>query len=256
MFPDLTGQTALVTGSTRGLGLSIAVALGRHGAQVWMTHRWGGTAQDELEAAFAAVGASPPRVVEADVGNTDDTDRLFAAMAANHARLDLLVANACVAGVGGSLESLRARDVTRTLRASAYSLRDYLGRSRDVFGTSPARTVVMSSDGACVHHPGYDYVALAKAALESLACERTDGPMTFLVRCRQAMTGGFTEVFGEETLALLRRYAAFAVHPDQVADVVLACASGFLDGVSRQPIQVDHGAGRVDNVLTAARLAS
>ncbi len=255
-FPDLRGHVALVTGGTRGLGLTGGLALARHGAQVWLTHRWGSAEPAEIDAAFASVGASPPRVVEADVGNAEDTERLFEQIASEHDRLDLLVANACVAGLGGSLAKLRARDVSRTLQASAFSLADYLGQSRAQLGAPPTRLVVMSSDGVTVHHPNYDYVGLAKAALESLACDPalTAGTISFLIRCRHSLTGGFTEIFGEETIAMLRRYEAFAVQPSEVADVVLACASGYLDGVASQPIQVDHGAGRVDNVLTAGGL--
>ncbi len=255
-FPELAGQVALVTGGTRGLGLTSGLALGRHGAQVWLTHRWGSADLAEIEAAFESVSAPKPRVIEADIGNSDDTERLFTRIAAEHDRLDLLVANACVAGVGGSLGALRARDLGRTLQASAFSLTEYIAQSRAQLGAPPARLIVMSSDGVAVHHPGYDYVGLAKAALEAIASDPkvTTGSTTFLIRCRHALTGGFTEIFGAETLAVLQRYEAFAVQPSEVADVVLACASGYLDGVCDQAIQVDHGAGRVDNVLTAGGL--
>ena len=36
---DLTGQTALVTGGSRGLGLQMAQALGEAGARVMLTSR-------------------------------------------------------------------------------------------------------------------------------------------------------------------------------------------------------------------------
>ena len=255
MFPDLSGQVALVTGGTRGLGLAAGLALGRHGAHVWLTHRWGSADEDRLRARFVDAGALAPRIVEADVGQPEDTLALMSDIAGRHERIDLLVANACVAAVGGSLDALRTRDLARCLDASAYSLIDYVARCRGALGEAPTRIVAMSSDGVVNHHPRYDYVALAKAALESLAREQAQRSTVFILRTRQSTTGGFAEVFGERALALLERYARFAVAPEDVAAVVLACASGFLDGIAGQPVQIDHGAGWLDNVLTAEALA-
>ena len=77
MWPDLSNQVALVTGGTRGVGLAIGQALGRHGASVWLTHRWGSADEAQIAQSFGSA-ALPPRVVEADVGNDDDTERLLA----------------------------------------------------------------------------------------------------------------------------------------------------------------------------------
>ncbi len=257
MFPDLTGQVALVTGGTRGLGLATALALGRHGARVWVTHRWGSADEQELAATFTDAGAAAPVVVEADIADPEQTRALFETLAAREQGLDLLVANACVAAVGGSLEAIRTRDLTRCLDATAWSLPRYVQQCRERLGRAPRRIVVMSSDGVGTHHPGYDYVALAKAALEAMATapSLSADSHVFVLRTRQAETGGFTDIFGDEILATLQRYARFAVSPAEVGAAVLACASGYLDGASGQPLQVDHGAGRLDNVLTAGGLA-
>jgi NAD(P)-dependent dehydrogenase (short-subunit alcohol dehydrogenase family) len=257
MFPDLGGKVALVTGGTRGLGLAAGLALGRHQASVWLTHKWGSADEDEVRGRFADVGAPPPRIVMADVADPSDTHALFDEIAAEHDGLDLLVANACVAAVGGSLAALRPRDLARCLQASAWSLPDHVDHCRRALGAGPKRIVVISSDGVTTHHPRYDYVALAKAALEAMAA-RSDvarDARVFVVRTRQSTTGGFAEVFGERTLALLQRYARFAVQPAEIGDVVLACASGHLDALHGQPLQVDHGAAWLDNVLTAEGLA-
>ena len=255
MRVDLGGQVALVTGGTRGLGLATGLALGRSGAKVWLTHRWGSADEEALRARFAEVGAPEPSIVEADVGEPEDTRALISAIAAEHERIDLLVANACVAAVGGSLEALRPRDLARCLKASAYSVTDYVAQCRAQLGRPPARIVAMSSDGVAKHHPRYDYVALAKAALEALVREEAGGDVAvFILRTRQSTTGGFEEVFGAKALAQLERFAQFAVAPEEVADAVLACASGLVDGLSGQPLQVDHGAGWLDNVLTAEAL--
>jgi gluconate 5-dehydrogenase len=50
---DLSGRTALVTGGSRGLGVTIATALAEAGADVVVTS----TKRDEIEASAARIGA-------------------------------------------------------------------------------------------------------------------------------------------------------------------------------------------------------
>lgn len=251
IWPDLAGRTVLVTGGTRGLGLGVGVALGRRGANVWLTHRWGSVPDAEVLEAFAAVGAPTPRIVEADVGDPDDTARIVDAIAGEHASIDLFVSNACVAGRGGSLESLRRRDFARCLHYGAWPLLRYVEAIEARLGAPPRRVVAMSSDGVNAHLPGYDYVALAKAVLESIAAAM---PHTFVLRTRQATTGGYVEIFPEHARRLLQRFDAFAVTPADVGDAVAAIASGFLDGLRGRVITIDRGSSRLDNTMTAATL--
>jgi NAD(P)-dependent dehydrogenase (short-subunit alcohol dehydrogenase family) len=87
MEARLQGQTALVTGASRGYGEGIAEALSREGARVWIAAR--GAA--ELGAVARRIGA---QAVPADVTRGEDWDRLFEAVTAGGGRLDILVNNA------------------------------------------------------------------------------------------------------------------------------------------------------------------
>lgn len=89
---DLTGQTALVTGGSRGLGLQMAQALGEQGARVVISAR----KQNELDQAVASLRQHgiDATAVAADLGQETGVADLVAASLAHLGRVDILVNNA------------------------------------------------------------------------------------------------------------------------------------------------------------------
>lgn len=99
---DLTGQVALVTGGSRGLGLEIAQGLGEAGARLAITGRrrvW----LDEAASALRESGAEV-LALEIDVTDPDGPRRAAAETAARFGGLDLLVNNAGITWGAPSLE--------------------------------------------------------------------------------------------------------------------------------------------------------
>ncbi len=89
---DLTGQVALVTGSSRGLGLQMAHALGEAGARIMLSSR---KAADLEEAAAELRGAGiDARWIAADCGKEEDLRRLAAETVERLGPIDILVNNA------------------------------------------------------------------------------------------------------------------------------------------------------------------
>lgn len=88
----LEGKTALVTGSTRGLGRTIAEWLAREGATIIVS----GREADAVEASVQAIQALGVEAVgiPADLANLDDTERLADEALAIAPELDILVNNA------------------------------------------------------------------------------------------------------------------------------------------------------------------
>jgi 3-oxoacyl-[acyl-carrier protein] reductase len=86
---DLTGRTALVTGSTRGIGRAIAETLTAAGARVAVVGRDLGKAQE----AAAAVGGGAQGFA-ADVGDPASVLALVAAVESAFGQIDILVNNA------------------------------------------------------------------------------------------------------------------------------------------------------------------
>src|SRR3954468_8682617 len=92
---DLTGQTALVTGGSRGIGRAAALLLARAGAHVALTYH---TRADEAEATareIRSLGRST-YVAGGDLANPDVSERLIAGVKREFGGLDILVANAGV----------------------------------------------------------------------------------------------------------------------------------------------------------------
>ena len=84
---DLTGRTALVTGSTDGIGFAVAKGLASAGASVVVN----GRGQEKVDAAVARIGGTA-RGVAADLVDAAGAERLFAAVP----EADIVVSNAGV----------------------------------------------------------------------------------------------------------------------------------------------------------------
>ena len=104
---DLTGQVAVVTGSSRGIGRAIAERLAEHGAHVVVSSR----KQDACEAVVADInarhGAGRAIAVAASISSKDALQNLVDRTMQQFGRIDVLVCNAAsnpyygpMAGIG------------------------------------------------------------------------------------------------------------------------------------------------------------
>jgi NAD(P)-dependent dehydrogenase (short-subunit alcohol dehydrogenase family) len=98
MHLDLTGKTALVTGSTQGIGLAIAEGLARAGAKVAIN----GRSQDKVD---ATIGKLQGEFIAAagDVSTDDGTEQVLKAVP----QVDVLINNL---GIFGAREPLEITD--------------------------------------------------------------------------------------------------------------------------------------------------
>ncbi|QGF22642.1 SDR family NAD(P)-dependent oxidoreductase [Raineyella fluvialis] len=111
----LSGRVAVITGSTRGLGLAMARLLGRHGATLVVASRSEAdvvAAVDRLRA--EGIGAYGRRC---DIGEWGDVEALRDEALA-HGTLDIWVNNAGTSGVYGPTASTPVDDFTRVVRTN------------------------------------------------------------------------------------------------------------------------------------------
>jgi 3-oxoacyl-[acyl-carrier protein] reductase len=89
----LQGQVAIVTGASRGIGRSVALALAAEGANVVVNYANSSTAADKVVADITAMG-SDAVALQADVSKADQVDAFFSAVMEKWGRIDVLVNNA------------------------------------------------------------------------------------------------------------------------------------------------------------------
>jgi NAD(P)-dependent dehydrogenase (short-subunit alcohol dehydrogenase family) len=164
---DLTSRTALVTGSARGIGRSIALRLAQAGASVAFHGR---TQSAELESAVR--GASGPGHATMIVGDLEEIDTVPAAIVeravAELGGLDILVNNAGMLSPAQALET-SLEDWNRTLAvnltAAFLCSQAAAGHMRQA---GYGRIVNVASQIAEVGLPGYTAYGVAKAGLNQL----------------------------------------------------------------------------------------
>jgi len=90
---DLTGNVAIVTGSSRGIGAAIAVVLAKFGAKVVINHRNSAETAEGVQQTITDLGGEAI-VVQADVSQYADAQRLVKTTLDTFGQVDILVNNA------------------------------------------------------------------------------------------------------------------------------------------------------------------
>ncbi|MFY8096037.1 MAG: SDR family NAD(P)-dependent oxidoreductase [Niveispirillum sp.] len=101
---DLSGKVALITGSSRGIGKSIAQEYARAGAKVVISSRKIDACDLVRDEIIAAGGEAIS--VACNIGRKEDLQALVDATLAKWGRIDILVANAAINPVYGPLASV------------------------------------------------------------------------------------------------------------------------------------------------------
>lgn len=164
---DLTGQVALVTGGTRGIGRAICVALARQGAHVIVSSRKA-AAVDETVAALRASGASADGM-PSNVGRLEEAHALAAETLARHGRVDILVNNAATNPVFGAVEDTSPEAFAKIMDVNVrgpFELAKHLLPAMKANGRGAI--VNMSSIGGLAPERGLGIYSVSKAAIISL----------------------------------------------------------------------------------------
>lgn len=160
MMSILTGQTALVTGASRGIGRAIALRLAREGAQVFVHYHRNRSAAESVLSEVGKMGG----LLQADLRSPREIDTMIATLGATS--LDILVNNAGIWGqtpLGNtSLQDLEAM-LDINVKGVFYLTQACLPRLRE-----GARIVNVSSiAGRTGTRGGRSVYAASKAAIDA-----------------------------------------------------------------------------------------
>lgn len=165
----MDGQTAVVTGASRGIGRAVALALADAGAHVVICAR----ERDEIEAVGKEIAEQGGEVTvsRADVRDEFDVERLMEKASEAGGGIDVVIANAAVyhgeaGGTPLSAESYAAFDdhLRTNARGAFATIREALPHL-----TEDARIIVASGAVARESATGYGSFAVSKAAAEAVA---------------------------------------------------------------------------------------
>ncbi len=242
----LSGKTALVTGSSRGIGRAIAVEFAREGANLainYARHR------DEAESVANEIRALGRQATthQADVGRREQVESMFAA-ATTSQRLDIVVANAAFS-IRKPLLDLTVEDVEKTWAVSLWGVFHACQlAARHMAANGGGNIIIISSVHAFRPYPRASPYNGAKAAINQMAAtwalELADkGIRVNVIEPGWTDTPGERQFYNEEALAAggaklpLGRLAA----PEEVARAAVFLASNDSSYVLGSVLRVDGG---------------
>ncbi|MGB2711206.1 MAG: enoyl-ACP reductase FabI [Conexibacter sp.] len=257
----LAGKRLLVTGVLTRESIAYAVAERAHALGAELVFTTFGRTRRLTTRAARRLGYDG-ELIEFDALDPAAADRLAAQLGED--RLDGAVhaiAFAPPGAIGGSFVDVPAADVEAAFRASAYSLNALARATAPAFRRTGGGAIVGLGFDASVTWPAYDWMGVAKAALEAISryLARDLGPAGVRVNIvsagpvRTVASGAFAG-FG----ALADAWETWAPlgwtsrDPAPVADAVCCLLSDLTRGVTGTLLHVDGGVHLLGGGLAAA----
>ncbi|RNJ47489.1 3-ketoacyl-ACP reductase [Mesorhizobium erdmanii] len=241
MSQSLHGKTAIVTGSSRGIGRAIAEGLAAEGAAVVVNYVGNRKAADEVVADIAGKGGKAI-AIQADISSVSDVRRLFDETESKLGAIDIVVANVGVAVIKPLTEATEADfDLVfgTNAKGTFFTLQEAARRVRD-----GGRIIAVSTGGTKMFFTQTALYLGSKGAVEQFVrvLSRELGSRGITVN---ALSPGFTDtdLLPERDRAVAASMSPFGRigAPHDVADVAVFLASDEARWLTGDNIQAGGG---------------
>jgi 3-oxoacyl-[acyl-carrier protein] reductase len=237
-------RTVIVTGSSRGIGKSIALALGREGYNVVVNYVGNKELAEEVVSEIRSAG-SKSIAVKADVSIREEVIHLFEATVLEYGKIDVLINN------GGIMITKLIKDATEedyyrlfdiNVKGTFFALQEAFTKLADNgiiinFSTSTVKLML----------PGYGLYSASKAAVEQMtrvfAKEIGRGISVNVVSPGPTSTDLFLNGKSDEQVQRLAGLNAFnrIAEPQDIANLVVFLASEKSKWITGQVIAANGG---------------
>lgn len=243
----LRGKRALVTGSSRGIGRTIALSLAELKVDVAINFFRNRAAAEEVAREIEARGARA-LLVKGNVANEEHVGRMFDEIEQAWGGLDMLISNAA-SGVLKPVDDLTLHHFHWTMDINAFALLPLVQEFLRLSSRAEKIVVAVSSLGAIRAIPNYTAVGASKAALESmvrhLASELAPrGVRVNAVSAGTVDTDALKHFPNRDTLleeSRQRTPAGRLIEPQDVANAVVFLCTEFASMIHGQVLLVDGG---------------
>jgi NAD(P)-dependent dehydrogenase (short-subunit alcohol dehydrogenase family) len=245
---DLSGKTAIITGSTKGIGRAIAEALARAGAKVVISSRKA-DACEEVAAHIRSEGGEAAAIA-CHIGKREDVEHLVSETKNQFGQIDILVCNAAVNPYYGPMAGLTddafAKVIDSNVRSNIWLCNLVLpGMAERKDGS----VIIVSSIGGLKGSLNLGIYAISKAAdfqlARNLAVEW--GPRNIRVNCIAPglVRTDFARALWDNPEALAKTEAATPLRrigePEDIAGAAVYLASPASRWMTGQVIVIDGG---------------
>ncbi len=246
---DFSNKVALITGSGRGIGKVTALHLARQGADIVINYLRKKTAAEETAREVEALGRKV-LLVQADLGDPEDLERLFREVDTAFGGLDILVNNAA-SGYARPVMEQKIKGWDWTLNINARAALFASQKAVPLMQKRGGGAIVnVSSVGSVRTLPDYVVIGASKSALESITryCAVEFSPYNIVVN---AVSPGIIDTdalnyfsLGRDAMvqgAAARTPAGRIVTPQDVANAVAFLCSPDACMIRGQVIVIDGG---------------